>query len=147
MTVRRGPTVTLVVVTCLAGCGRGRAVRTVPLPPRDTGPVTTVRAYIDALDGHDARTARALSSSGRNGDTDAWLKTTDRLSMLSVSPPRPEAGDAGPGRFPRLLSVTVRLDRGRSSDPSMPARVMGWNYIVRKGAATDRWLVVGQGTG
>ena len=111
----------------------------VPVPPASAGPGDVVRAYMRALDAHDASTARALSTSGHRSVTATWLSDTSGMKALKVSAPITEAGD---------VQVPVTFDLRQhwwTDDASMRPGHHDWSYLLVR--RSGRWLIQDEGTG
>ena len=111
----------------------------VAVPAASAQPGAVVRAYMRALDAHDAGTARALSTSDHRAVTGSWLKDTSGLKALTVSAPITEGSE---------VTVPVRFDLHEhwwTDDSSMGPGRHDWSYILvhRQG----RWLIKDEGMG
>jgi hypothetical protein len=132
------------VAALVAGCSGGSAQRTA-MPAADAPPAAVVRAYVAALNAHDAHAVRVLSGTA---ESKAWLDDIEHISDLEVtdvSSERPQWSGQPSGT--RVMRVAVRfdLDWELFSDGSMEEGQTRWGYALKRDSTSGRWVIFDEG--
>ena len=136
----------MLAVMLATGCSGSRS-RSVSLPPVTANPQRVVTAYVNALDAHDVRTARALLTPAHArliaSEVDSWFTDVKSIKHLRMS--RPTIDRADPRSMRAAVSVHFVLDQYKAE--SMPNGPTNWGYTLVRQAANQRWLIDGEGMG
>jgi len=139
-------TVTACMAVVLAGCA-GASAEQVAIPGADASPTSVARAYVAALNAHDDRAVRKLSTTP---ESVAWLDDVEQISHLQVTGVRPEkprwSGEPA-GTKVRHVGVQFDVDWGRFSDGSIEDGHTVWGYWLKRDASTGRWVIFNEGVG
>jgi hypothetical protein len=145
--VRFGGCVLAVVAVALLASGCGGHHRAAQLPPVTANPQRVVTAYVNALDAHDVRTARALLTPAHArlvaSEVDSWFTNVKSITHLRVS--RPTIDRSAPPAMHAAVSVHFVLDQYKQE--SMPNGPTDWGYTLVRNGPNQRWLIDGEGMG
>ncbi|WP_137294232.1 hypothetical protein [Nocardioides dongxiaopingii] len=140
---------TVAVVAAVAGSwavlGPLAPGRDVAMPATGASAEDVVQAYLDAIDGHDCATARALWVPERRDDVARWCGAVEDLGEFEVrdesgSPGTPPA--AAPGTVEVVVLASYDLDWRAFQDDADPPEgdtVRGY-HVVRSGPG-DPWRI------
>ncbi|WP_067485179.1 DUF4829 domain-containing protein [Actinomadura hibisca] len=148
----RGGVPLLLSASLLAGCG-GDGQTHVKLPPAGAPPQEVVTAYVAAINAHDKKTGRALSTAhfGKLETTEVAdsLFNDAKLSDLKVSAPIPEQGYESPDgkQYAQVVKVPVTFDLKQKTEVSMPNGPTAWGYLLVRESLTGPWRINDHGNG
>jgi hypothetical protein len=138
--------VTASAAAVLAGCAGGSS-EPVTMPGADAPPATVARTYVAALNAHDDRAVRSLSTTP---ESVTWLDDVKQISNLQVTGVRPEkpqwSGEPA-GTEVRHVGVRFDADWGLFSDGSLEAGDTVWGYWLKRDSSTGRWVIFNEGVG
>jgi hypothetical protein len=123
--------------------------RAVPLPPVNASPQSVVKAYVAALDEHDAATADALwSPVGFFGGQQPWEVTYYiRVRITSIAKSLyPDPNDPNLPRGVTGVDVAVNLS-GWARDGGPVGEGGAWGYTLAPIGPHHAWRLVDEGTG
>jgi len=139
-------TVAASLAAVLAGCTLG-TTRHIAAPAADAPPAAVVRAYVAALNAHDAQAVHRLSSSV---ESVAWLDDVDHIGNLQVTGvhvEKPQWSGQPAGTEVRNIAVRFDVDWGLFSDGSMDDGSTTWGYLLKRDPTSGRWTIFDEGTG
>ncbi|MFI6516058.1 DUF4829 domain-containing protein [Spirillospora sp. NPDC050679] len=148
----RGGVPLLLAASLLAGCG-GDERPSVKLPPAGAPPQEVVTAYVAAINAHDKKAGRALSTPrfGRleTEEVADSLFNDAKISNLKISAPIPEQGYQSPDgkRYAQVVKVPVTFDLKQESEASMPDGPTAWGYLLVRESLTGPWRINDHGNG
>ncbi|GAA4568908.1 hypothetical protein GCM10023193_51510 [Planotetraspora kaengkrachanensis] len=108
---------------------------TVAMPPVTATPEQVTLAYLRALDAHDTKTARALSTKDHRPVTDLWLQGTTGISDIDITDSRGESG----------ATVATSFTTHGSDDSFVDGSY--WVYTLTRDSRSGRWLINSEGMG
>jgi hypothetical protein len=117
------------------------------MPGAHASPATVARAYVAALNAHDDRAVRRLSTTP---ESVAWLDDVEKISNLQVTgvrPEKPQWSGQPAGTDVRHVGVQFDVDWGLFSDGSMPDGHTVWGYGLKRDPSTGRWVIFNEGVG
>jgi hypothetical protein len=144
----------VLAVTVAAGClvaagawryGPWRERYAVAMPPARASPRQVVRAYLHALDGHDAGTAMALSAAGHRSATAYWLARTASVRVVRIGAVQYYPGDPPGQRYVVPTDFVYSSYSWEHYDPSFWNGAHYWEYWLVH--PHGRWLIRDEGTG
>jgi hypothetical protein len=128
-----------------------RPTREVAVPADNATPEQVVRAYLDALDAHDCRTAEALVTAGTGDTAKTWCADVAHLTDVHIEEhvrQRPE--DSGIPANAEVVYVPVSFNvswRRFHNDGSMDEGATTWGYLLTHPSSNSPWRIFDQGVG
>jgi hypothetical protein len=122
-------------------------VRHVAVPPDRAPPQDVVLAYLDAVDGHDCDTARAVVVPDSWHGFQRWCEDVHHVDDVTARTSFVEQTAIPAGRRSRVAKVTVTMSVGWRlfhGDPSMTGRIT-WSYRLVRDSRSAPWRIVSSG--